>query len=91
MFDAGTFEQLATLDVGRLPHGLWPSADGTRMYVGLENADALAVIDALEHRLLSTVPIGQAPQAVVYVPQAVPQATAGPICNHSASQPRRCN
>lgn len=72
VFRADTFEQVATIPVGNLPHGLWPSADGTRVYVGLENADALAVIDTLANKVIATVAVGQAPQAVVYVPNAVP-------------------
>jgi YVTN family beta-propeller protein len=67
------FSQAATIAVGDLPHGLWPSGDGTRIYVGQENADSLAVIDTLSNRLIATIPIGQAPQALVYVPNAVPQ------------------
>ncbi len=65
------FEQVATIPVGSLPHGLWPSGDGTRIYVGLENADAFAVIDTLSNKVVANVPIGQAPQAIVYVPNAV--------------------
>ena len=34
------FVKVATIPVGKLPHGVWPSGDGTRVYVGLENADA---------------------------------------------------
>jgi len=71
VFRTDTFEQVATIAVGKLPHGLWPSGDGRRMYVGLENEDKLAVIDTLAQRVVDTVPIGQAPQAVVYVPNAV--------------------
>jgi len=56
-----------------LPHGLWPSGDGTRIYVGLENADAAAAIDTLENKVVATIPLGQAPQGVAYVPNAVPQ------------------
>jgi YVTN family beta-propeller protein len=67
------FSQVATIPVGKLPHGLWPSGDGTRLYVGLENADALAVIDTLANRVIANVPIGQAPQALTYVPNAVPE------------------
>jgi YVTN family beta-propeller protein len=51
---------------------VWPSGDGRRIYVGLENADALAVINTASNQLVATVPIGQAPQAIVYVPDAVP-------------------
>lgn len=71
VFRADTFEQVATIPVGNLPHGLWPSGDGTRVYVGLENADALAVIDTLANKVVASIAIGQAPQAVAYVPHAV--------------------
>jgi YVTN family beta-propeller protein len=71
------FSKVATIPVGKLPHGLWPSGDGTRMYVGLENADGMAAIDTMSNTLLATVPIGQAPQAVTYVPDAVPQGDDG--------------
>tara|TARA_R110001583_G_scaffold32882_2_gene111620 strand:- start:26355 stop:27809 length:1455 start_codon:yes stop_codon:yes gene_type:complete len=71
VFNAKTFAQVATVPVGKLPHGLWPSGDGTRIYVGLENDDALAAIDTLTNKVVATIPVGQAPQAVNYVPGAV--------------------
>jgi len=64
---------VATIPVGALPHGLWPSGDGTRMYVGLENANAVAVIDTVANRVLATVASGQSPQGMVYIPNAVPE------------------
>jgi YVTN family beta-propeller protein len=73
VFRTDDFSQVATIPVGMLPHGLWPSGDGTRIYVGLENADAMAAIDTLTNTVVATVPIGQAPQAVTYVPNAVPE------------------
>lgn len=63
--------QIATIAVGDLPHGLWPSGDGTRIYVGLENANGLAVIDTLANRLVSTIATGQSPQGMIYIPNAV--------------------
>jgi YVTN family beta-propeller protein len=72
-FRTDTFEKVAEIPVGELPHGLWPSGDGTRMYVGIENADSVAAIDTLENKVVATISVGQAPQAIVYVPQAVPQ------------------
>ncbi|MDH8217304.1 hypothetical protein QIG26_28155, partial [Klebsiella pneumoniae] len=45
VFDTSDYKQVATIPVGSLPHGLWPSGDGSRVYVGLENADAATVID----------------------------------------------
>src|SRR5262249_34177410 len=67
------FEQVAAVAVGSLPHGIWPSGDGTRMYVGLENADALAAIDTMTNKVIATIPIGQGGQALAYVPGAVPE------------------
>jgi YVTN family beta-propeller protein len=72
VFRIDDFEQVATIQVGNLPHGVWPSGDGTRVYVGLEGADALAAIDTLTNTVIATIPIGQAPQALAYVPNAVP-------------------
>ena len=73
VFRTDNFEQVATIPVGNLPHGLWPSGDGSRIYVGLENADAMTAIDTLTNKVIATVPIGQAPQAIAYVPDAVPE------------------
>jgi YVTN family beta-propeller protein len=72
VFRTDNFEQIATIPVGKLPHGIWPSGDGTRVYVGLENEDKVAAIDTLTNQIVATSPIGQAPQALVYVPDAVP-------------------
>ncbi|HKU96797.1 MAG TPA: hypothetical protein VJR58_16055 [Vineibacter sp.] len=62
-----------TVPVGALPHGIWASGDGSRVYVGLENGDAVDVIDTASNDVVAHVPIGQAPQALVYVPDAVAQ------------------
>jgi YVTN family beta-propeller protein len=78
VFRTDNFEQVATIPVGTLPHGIWPSGDGTRVYVGLENEDKVAAIDTLTNQVIATSPIGQAPQALVYVPDAVP-AMSGDI------------
>ena len=73
VFRTDTFEQVANIQVGNLPHGIWPSGDGTRVYVGLENGDGLVVIDTLTNKVIATIPIGQAPQALAYVSKAVPE------------------
>ncbi|MGF6431595.1 YncE family protein [Bradyrhizobium sp. Pha-3] len=72
VFRTDDFSQVATIPVGNLPHGVWPSGDGTRVYVGLENADALAAIDTATNKVVANIPIGQAPQAIAYVPNAAP-------------------
>ena len=74
VFRTDDFTQVATIPVGDLPHGLWPSGDGTRIYVGIENGDAMTAIDTLTNEVIATIPIGQAPQAVTYVPGAVPES-----------------
>ncbi|WP_342739316.1 YncE family protein [Bradyrhizobium sp. B117] len=72
VFRTDDFSLVATIPVGNLPHGVWPSGDGTRIYVGLENADALVAIDTANNTVVGNVPIGQAPQAIAYVPNAAP-------------------
>ncbi|HEY9695995.1 MAG TPA: beta-propeller fold lactonase family protein [Trichocoleus sp.] len=64
---------VTTIPVGDLPHGLWPSGDGTRMYVALENGTGMTTIDTLTNKVIATNPGGQSSQALVYVPNAVPQ------------------
>jgi YVTN family beta-propeller protein len=76
VFHRGSTLQLtATIPVGDLPHGIWPSGDGSRVYVALENGVQAAVIDTLTNQVIANVPIGQTTQALVYVPNAVPSGT----------------
>ncbi|MRI55288.1 YncE family protein [Methylobacterium sp. DB1607] len=78
VFRTDDFSQVATIPTGALPHGLWPSGDGSRVYVGLENADKAAVIDTAANKVVAEIPIGQGPQGVAYVPEAVPAGAAAP-------------
>jgi len=71
-FRTDNFERVAQIPVGELPHGIWPSGDGTRVYVAIENGDTMTAIDTLENKVIATIPIGQAAQALVYIPNAVP-------------------
>src|SRR3984893_1017122 len=73
VFRTDDFSQVDTIPVGKLPHGVWPSGDGTRIYVGLENGDALQAIDTATNKVIGQIPIGQAPQGIAYVPNAVPE------------------
>ena len=68
-------ELIAQIPVGDLPHGIWRSGDGSRVYVGLENGGAVQAIDTLTNKVTATIPIGQTAQALVYVPNAVPTGT----------------
>jgi YVTN family beta-propeller protein len=76
-FRTSDFEQVASVQVGDLPHGIWPSGDGTRVYVGIENGDSVTAIDTATNQVIATIPNGQAAQALVYVPQAIPEGGGG--------------
>jgi YVTN family beta-propeller protein len=65
-------ELVAQIPIGNLPHGIWRSGDGSRVYVALENGCAVQAIDTLTNKVIATIPIGQTAQALVYVPNAVP-------------------
>lgn len=79
VYRTDNFSLVGNIPVGAVPHGIWPSGDGSRVYVGLENGDAAAVIDTARNAVITTIPIGQGPQGVAYVPRAVPRGpgTAG--------------
>jgi YVTN family beta-propeller protein len=63
---------VATIPVGNLPHGIWPSGDGSRVYIALENGEMAVAVDTLSNQVIADIPIGQTTQALVYVPNAVP-------------------
>lgn len=50
--------------------------------MGLENEDKVAAVDTLKNEVIATSPVGQAHQALVYVPDAVPAAN---ISNHNSA------
>jgi YVTN family beta-propeller protein len=62
---------------GVQPHGLWPSGDGTRMYVVNEHSDTVDEIDTAALRVTRTWRVGQEGQALLYVSDAVPAGAAG--------------
>jgi len=70
------FKQLTTIAVGANPHGIWPSGDASRVYVGLENGDSAVAINTATNRVLGKIKVGQAPMALMYVPNAVPSGVA---------------
>ncbi|MCW8308731.1 MULTISPECIES: YncE family protein [Acidiphilium] len=63
---------VATIPTPDLPHGLWPSGDGKRIYVALENSTGVVAINTLTNKVVAIIKGGQSPQALTYVPDAVP-------------------
>jgi YVTN family beta-propeller protein len=45
VYRTNDFSKIATIPVGKLPHGIWPSGGGTRVYVGLEIDNRIAAIE----------------------------------------------
>ena len=70
--NGGAPQLTATIPMGADPHGIWPSPDNSRVYVCLENDDAVQVIDTATDAVIKTIKVGQMPQALVYVANAVP-------------------
>lgn len=66
------YKLIATIPVGILPHGLWASPDGKRLYIGLEYADQVQPVNLETMTAMPAIQIGQSPQALVYAPDAVP-------------------
>lgn len=74
--EAGALPKLIkTIKTGDLPHGIWGSPDGKFVYVGLENGDAVQAIDTSTNQIIATIPVGQLPQALVYVSNATTDDT----------------
>ena len=75
------FEQVATIPTGALPHGIWGSPDGAFIYIGLENEAKVQAIDTATNKIIASIPIGQLPQALVYVPNAAAQMEESAAAN----------
>jgi YVTN family beta-propeller protein len=61
-------ELVATIPTGELPHGIWPSGDGTHIYVALENGTGMNIINTVTNKVEARITGGQPSQALVYVP-----------------------
>lgn len=77
---------IATIPVGANPHGIWPSGDGSKLYVGLENGDAVDVIDTRTNTKIKPMLSGQAPNALIYAVKAIPNGSDG-LANLEAYTP----
>lgn len=77
---------VTTIPVGINPNGIWPSGDGSKLYVGLENGDAVDVIDTRTNTKIKQIQSGHAPQALIYAVKAIPSGNNG-IANLEAFIP----
>ena len=68
---ADDYKLIATIPTGILPHGLWASPDGKRLYAGLEYADQVQPINLEILKAMPPIQIGQSPQALLYAADAV--------------------
>ncbi len=67
---------VATIKTGDLPHGVWGSGDGSRVYVGLENGDSVQAIDTATNQVVATIPAGQLPLTLTaHVPFLGPRSS----------------
>lgn len=75
VYNRSTLQLVATIPAGSSPHGVWPSGDGSKIYIGLENGDAVTVIDTKTNTKINEIASGQAPQALIYAVGAVSEGT----------------
>ena len=59
---------LATIPVGRSPHSIAPSPDGSRVAVVNYDGNTVSMIDTKSNQVTATIPVGQGPQSVAFAP-----------------------
>lgn len=70
MYRTTDIAKVATIPVGKLPHGLWPSGDGARVYVGLENDDSIVATDTATNRVVAPTSVTLFDQGLLQVLEA---------------------
>jgi YVTN family beta-propeller protein len=68
VLDAADATILATIPVGRSPHSIAPSPDGSRVAVVNYDGNTVSTIDTKTNQVTATIPVGQGPQNVAYAP-----------------------
>jgi YVTN family beta-propeller protein len=63
LIDAKTFKQVGQIGTPRMPHGLYPSRDGTHLYISDRGAGAVSVLDFATDKIVDTwtIPGGGSP------------------------------
>ncbi|MEU0965010.1 hypothetical protein ABZ357_06020 [Streptomyces sp. NPDC005917] len=74
---------------GHGSHGIWPSPDNTRIYVALQNSDAVDVIDTRTMSVIKTLRIGQSPMALVYVARSTSAASTQNLGRQGLGMPTK--
>lgn len=81
---------VGTIDVGVMPHGMWPAPDGKTLYINLEFSDTVQPIDLVKMTAGEPIKVGQSPQALLYARGAVNDAVAkenlAPLATTAATQ-----
>lgn len=70
-YDKNNVKLIKTIKVDGVPHGVWSSGHGDKIFVGLEHADKLVVIHTDTFEVSKEIPIGKSPQAILYVSDSV--------------------
>lgn len=63
VFDAGTYAQVAMIDVGGYPEGIDTTADGARIAVANWDSNTLSIIDARNLEVIGEIATGDGPRA----------------------------
>lgn len=67
----GKVNLFKSVEVEGVPHGIVSSPDGTKLYVALEHGDKLIVIDTNTFTIVKKIPVGNSPQGIVYIKDAL--------------------
>ena len=68
VLNAADARLLATVPVGRSPHSMAPSPDGSRVAVVNYQGNTVSMIDTKTNQVTATVSVGRGPQHVAYAP-----------------------
>jgi YVTN family beta-propeller protein len=68
--DAHTFKVITRISVGQAPHGLTLTPDGKQLYVAVNGADDVVVIDTTDYHVLARVKVPGSADEVVLMPAA---------------------
>lgn len=78
VFDTDSLRKVASIPLEAAPGGVWPSGDGTAVFVALPSVGKVVKLDTAHNRVASTLAVPIRPRTVVYVPGAVHRASKGP-------------